>query len=171
MLPIMGLTGWYLFLQILFPAAIGIGGGLIAWAQWRTANQKVLLDLFDRRFRLFQEVRTINRKVVGGGKATSEQGQDMLRLWNESRFLFGPEIAGNIEALFNALFDLEVADKEMVGLQAGPELAAQVHRRREGLATVSRIQIALPDLVAPYMRMDTKAIRSPRQWLKDKLSK
>jgi hypothetical protein len=32
---------------------------VIAWLQWRTAQEKVLLDLFDRRFAVYEELRAI----------------------------------------------------------------------------------------------------------------
>jgi hypothetical protein len=49
----MGLPTWYLILQLLFTLAIGVGGGAIAFAQWRTAQRKVVLDLFERRMKVF----------------------------------------------------------------------------------------------------------------------
>jgi len=84
----MGLPSWYLFLQVLFPAAIGIGGGLIAYAQLRNANQKILLDLFERRFAINQSARELNRRVVGAGKATDQQAREMIALSWEAKFLF-----------------------------------------------------------------------------------
>jgi hypothetical protein len=32
---------------------------LVAYSQWRTANQRVVLDLFDRRLKVFNEIEAI----------------------------------------------------------------------------------------------------------------
>jgi hypothetical protein len=163
----MGLPAWYLFLQILFPAAIGIGGGAIAWAQWRTANQKVVLDLFDRRFRIYNAARVLNRSVIGAGAATTEQMVAMAELAREAKFLFGPEVAAALAEASDAMLQIEVAEKELKGLPVGQVRSATVRKSREGFNAVKRIQMSLPVLFLPYMKMDTKVIRSPREWLGD----
>ena len=151
----MGLPGWYLFLQVLFPAAIGIGGGLIAWAQWRTANQKVVLDLFERRFRLYHAARKLNREVIGAGKSATEQMIEMAELAREAKFLFGPEVASALDRASDVMIEIEVAEKQAKSMPL------------EAFRTLSRIQQALPELFLPYMRLDSKTIRSPRQWFRD----
>jgi hypothetical protein len=158
---------WYLSLQLLLPAAIGIGGGLIAWAPWRTANQKVVLDLFDRRFRLYDAARTLNRQVIAAGKSTTQQMIEMAELAREARFLFGPEISTALNSAADAMIQIEVAEKELTGVPVGPKRTALVNKSGEAFKTVQRIQQVLPDLFLPYMRLDTKAVRSSRQWFYD----
>ncbi len=85
--------------QIISTAIIGTIVAWIAWRQWKTAHEKVKLDLFDRRFAVFMDVREI---VSQGGMRDrlSDQG-----LPNEvvarGRFLFGPEILKQLEELHN----------------------------------------------------------------------
>lgn len=164
----MTLPGWYLFLQILFPAAIGIAGGVIGWAQWRTANQKVALDLFDRRLQLYLAVRDLNRTVIGSGTATFDQAYRMRELQEEARFLFKSEVPDALGSLVEAMFDLEDVEKELTpDLQMGPERTRLVRTRRAALTKVSVIRRQIPKLFLPYMRMHTRAVRSAEEWFRE----
>ena len=47
---------WIIVLQALLTPTIAAVAGLVAFLQWRTAHQKVILDLFDRCLRKFKSV-------------------------------------------------------------------------------------------------------------------
>ncbi len=52
----------------IWTAFIGAIVTFIAFLQWTTARQKVLLDLFDKRFAVYEELReVIGRHLVPGG--------------------------------------------------------------------------------------------------------
>jgi hypothetical protein len=48
-----------------FAALIALFGAGIAYAQSRTAHQRVVLDLFDRRFKVFEETERVISRVRG----------------------------------------------------------------------------------------------------------
>jgi len=37
---------------------VGLAVAIIAWQQWRVAKDKLRLDLFDRRYKVFEATRT-----------------------------------------------------------------------------------------------------------------
>jgi len=39
----------------------------IAFLQWQTAREKVLLDLFDKRFAVYEELRSVMGRHLGSG--------------------------------------------------------------------------------------------------------
>jgi hypothetical protein len=46
--------------QAITTLIIGLFAGYIAWRQWRTSQDRLVLDLFEKRFQVFQELtRTI----------------------------------------------------------------------------------------------------------------
>ena len=161
----MQLPLWYLALQILIPAAVGV----VAWAQWHTASPRVTLDLFDRRLRVFKTVSDLTRQTIGSAKVGPERVREITAIWQESRFLFGPEVADALLSLINAMWDLETSNYELAdgGPDPGPERTAEVKKRRDAITRIESLQMQFPDLFHRYMRMDTKVVRSPRQWLHD----
>jgi hypothetical protein len=59
-----GAPTWIYFLQILVTASIGVLAGVIGVMQWRTAHQKVALDLFDRRMVVYETTWRILRHAI-----------------------------------------------------------------------------------------------------------
>jgi len=42
--------------QLVTTLVLGLIAAYIAWRQWRTAHDRLILDLFERRFQVFQEL-------------------------------------------------------------------------------------------------------------------
>jgi hypothetical protein len=72
--------------------------GDFAYQQWRTAREKVLLDLFDKRFAVYEELRTV---VSGYPQHGIDEDAYARFLTGTSRaqFLFGPEITKFLEEI------------------------------------------------------------------------
>ncbi len=80
---------WYF--QGLLTPGIACVVAYIAWQQWRTNARRVKLDLFDRRFRVFDAT----RKLLGLWYTVGIKDEDYLKFLQETaeaRFLFGAEI-------------------------------------------------------------------------------
>ncbi|TAV48430.1 hypothetical protein ELI02_29985 (plasmid) [Rhizobium leguminosarum] len=94
--------------QLITTMVIGVIAALIAWRQWRTARDKIKLDLFDRRFAVFMDV----RKLCSEATQVREFSDPSLRneLVARSRFLFGPEIHAQISKLYDLCVRVEMND-------------------------------------------------------------
>ena len=72
----------------------------IGYLQWRPAQQKAVLDLFDRRFKVYETVKncvdrvTINSALFGG-----ELEKEFLKAVNEAYFLFDDDVHNYLETL------------------------------------------------------------------------
>jgi hypothetical protein len=64
----------------LLGAGIGLLGAVIAFFQWRTAHQKVVLDLFDRRFGIFEETSTLISHIHMTGDVTDVDFKQLYRI-------------------------------------------------------------------------------------------
>ena len=50
--------------QLVTTLVLGLIAAYIAWRQWRTSHDRLILDLFERRFQVFQELtRTVSAAV------------------------------------------------------------------------------------------------------------
>jgi len=89
-----------IFRALLTPV-IAIVATYIALQQWKTNKQKLDLDRYDRRLRVYEEVKKILSIIVRDAKASSD---DLLRFRtsvSEADFLFGPKIPQYIDEIYN----------------------------------------------------------------------
>src|SRR5260370_19959215 len=63
---------WIQYSQALAAPAIALLAIVIAILQWRTAHQKVVLDLFERRMKVYSEIRAVIASIVSSGKLPNE---------------------------------------------------------------------------------------------------
>jgi hypothetical protein len=71
-------------------SAVGVTG-YFARRQWRTAKDKLLLDLFDKRFAVYDELRAVVGRQMGGGPDPNALF-DFTQAASRANFLFGSEI-------------------------------------------------------------------------------
>jgi hypothetical protein len=89
-LRVLPLMFWYL--QGGLTLVIAIIAVMISWRQHKTNAGKVKLDLFDRRFRVFDAVRKLIGVVLRNGGAPPEELQEFYLETLEADFLFGTDI-------------------------------------------------------------------------------
>lgn len=72
----------------------------IAWQQWQTNRQKLNLDRYDRRLRVYEEVRKILSIILASTQPTTEDLLKFRTSVSEADFLFGPEIPAYIDEIY-----------------------------------------------------------------------
>ena len=127
-------------LQALATPAIAFLAVAIGIMQWWTARQKLVLDLFDKRFEVFLDVRKVVSEAVQVGKL--EPPGIMNEIIARGRFLFGDDI-------HDALVELHrLAGKLESGL---PEASFEIGNHFDAI---------LP-LFDRYLKMTQRAPRLP----------
>lgn len=79
---------------------IAIVATYVAWQQWQTNRQKLILDRYDRRLRVYEEVRKILSIILRDTKASNEDLIKFRTAVSEADFLFGPEIPEYIDEIY-----------------------------------------------------------------------
>ena len=79
---------------------IAIIATYIAWQQWKTNRQKLNLDRYERRLRVYEEVRKILSIIVRDANASTEDLLKFRTSVSEADFLFGPEIPKYIDEIY-----------------------------------------------------------------------
>ena len=64
---------WTQVLSALLVPTIALFACYIAWRQWRTAQNKLKLDLFEKRFAVYDTARNLFDSVVTSGKAEDKE--------------------------------------------------------------------------------------------------
>lgn len=88
------------FSKAMLTPMIGVVTLYIAWRQWKINEQKLNLDLYDRRLKVYEEVKQILSIILRDAKASYEDLLKFYRATSEADFLFGPEIPAYIEEIY-----------------------------------------------------------------------
>ncbi|QKK28598.1 hypothetical protein FE844_002965 [Rhizobium indicum] len=162
---------WILVLQALLTPAIAVAVGVIAFMQWRTAHQKVVLDLFDRRLAIVNEVNaTISYALSENGNLVSINAA--MRLYDceaKSLFLFGSAVVGVIEEIRQ---DILLYHRRKAELERGGGSAAEGRERHDSTGQafflIGKDQERFIEVVLPFMRMHSKAFPTPVEWFTER---
>jgi hypothetical protein len=133
-------------------AGVAVG---IAYAQWRTAHQRLILDLFDRRSKVYADIEGALHDLTN---ELFNEGDFRLKAWGrlgraerDARFLFGDEVS-------DRLATLKGPAKVLIGVIADPE-GDLTPAAEERVETFLRMEIV--PLFAPYMLLNQ---RMPGFW-------
>ncbi len=88
------------FSKTMLTPVIAVIAVYIAWQQKKINEQKLNLDLYDRRLRIYEEVRKILSIIIRDAKASYD---DLLKFYSaasEADFLFDPEITKYIDEIY-----------------------------------------------------------------------
>lgn len=154
---------WIQTLQALATPTIALGVGTIAFLQWRTAHQKTVMDLFDRRFQAYEDLMNVAAAFIRKRKLDANERSQLNHVFRRSAFLFGEDAFGRINDFFTAvdgseyMQNFEPVDDEIT---AGLAVENRVRMR----AVYDFVKDA-PIFLEPYMRMKQKQISTPSEWL------
>src|SRR4051812_12439757 len=106
---------WIQVLQALGTLAVALLAIVIGVMQWRTAHQRAVLDLFDKRWTVLTDLRAAVGQIVREAKVTPES--ESMRLYATARdqaaFLFGPKVTDYLESINKAMGRLYVAEQRL----------------------------------------------------------
>ena len=87
-------------LKALLTPLIAIVATYIAWQQWKTNRQKLNLERYDRRLRVYEEVKKILSIIMRDAKASTDDLLKFRTSVSEADFLFGQDIPEYIDEIY-----------------------------------------------------------------------
>ncbi len=106
------IASWLQVLQGLLTPVIGLTALYIAWQQWKGNKFKLVLDRYERRLRVYQNVVALLLLVQRDFKPEIGDLQKFRSDTAEADFLFEPEISAYLDELFERGWKLCCANKE-----------------------------------------------------------
>jgi hypothetical protein len=126
---------------------------VVAFLQWRTAQQKAVLDLFDRRRAIYEIVRTAVATMVGNSNAFDQAREiEFMQAMENAYFFFGDDVVAYLGRLWTAMGVVRDADKEMKERTVLASLEATIEQRRKALNQIGNFHSEGKPLFAKYMR-------------------
>jgi len=143
--------------QWIVAAATALFVATVGFFQWRTAQQKAVLDLFDRRYEIYSVVRKAVGQVVTQSQGFDQKREiEFLAAKERAYFFFGDDLVSYLERLWIAIVDVTSADAEMGGA-SGADLKKIIERRRKAFNQVEDFYKTGQPLFGRYMRFEQTA--------------
>jgi len=133
----------------------------IQYAQWRTANQKVVIDLFDRRLRVFTALRDAIGEISRSGEAEHVSMNAYTLAQVDAEFLFGPEVNDYLEKIAREIASLHV---HRLIPDAAPNYSEIVERKYATFNRVTDFYKTAPTIFSPYIGLTQKNTPFWRPW-------
>lgn len=146
---------WTAYITAFTVPVLAAAAATIAYRQWRTAQNKLKLDLFDKRMLVYQAARETLGFIATRGSINHEQQIKYLAGIQSSRWLFGPEIHKYLhETLWHKIVDLELHNKLSARDNGNSEERTKhIHREAETLKWLMNQYSALDDMCSKYMSL------------------
>lgn len=123
----------------------------IAERNWKTSNEKIVLDLFDKRLTIFEEIRGIVGEACRSGTAPDDLFFRYGRAIDRVPYFFGQDVQSYLEKIRLHLINLNLATTMMQDI-AGPERSAWVKKRGDEFMAIAKFYEEAPRLFGPYMK-------------------
>lgn len=155
-------VNWWLETYKLLPAfIIGLCVACVAFMQWRTAHAKVMVDLFEKRLEVYEDVRKalMLSNTDDGSHSQRREGQKLLfRARVHANFLYSEEIANIVIAILKCV-STQLTHERRLGSHGLTE--DQRERFSQELMEASflqdKLQRQFEDACIPYLRIDLKS--------------
>jgi hypothetical protein len=105
----------------------------VSWNQWRIARDRLRLDLFDKRYKVFDGARSMIGHVVTAGRLPMEVLHEYWAATTDRRFLFGDDVVAYLDDM----------DKHVAGYQTYSEAS---RRTRDPVERKKAIDIEYSEL-------------------------
>jgi hypothetical protein len=123
---------WTTYLAALLTPTIAVFGATIAYRQWRIAQNKLKLDLFERRLVIYEAARGYISSVMTSGKTSQIKEMEFLSGTRGAKWLFDDEIVNYLnKVLWHKICALGCVQSELEGMPAGEEHTKKIHAQAE----------------------------------------
>ena len=116
--------------KALLTPLVAIVAAYIAWQQWSTNRRKLKLDLFDRRYTVYEKIGEFIGSILTSGRVQEGKELQLMVDTKTTKFLFGEEISQFVSDVYRQAVHLHALDAELEGL-TGETRIANVKTQRE----------------------------------------
>lgn len=146
---------WTQYLSALLTPVVAGFGIYIAWRQAQTARRKLKLELFAKRFAVYEAARALVFQVfIKGGVSSEAMGAYMLGT-SEARWLLDESVNTYLrKSLLRKAVDLQDLSADLEGLPVGAERSQKVRARDEIKDWFKQQDDVLIAFFSPYLRLE-----------------
>jgi hypothetical protein len=145
---------WTTYLSALLVPTVAVLGSVIAYRQWRTAQNKLKLDLFEMRFSIYEASRDLLASILTSGQAKDEELFKYLAATREAKWLLNAEVAQFLDkVLYHKVIDLQTLRAELEGMPVGEERSKNVRKQAEIKKWLIGQYEVLDEKLSPFLKL------------------
>jgi hypothetical protein len=138
--------------------AVAVSQAEIAEKNWQVGRDKVMLDLFDRRMAVYDDVRNIMTEIMQHGTVRrTTLMYEFARAVDRIDILFGPEVSEYIAALRKEIAIHHSAEVAMERPRNEDARQAAIERQFQSFENLMKFFDEFPALIKGYVAMHQKA--------------
>jgi hypothetical protein len=130
---------------------VGLSVAFIAWHQWRVARSKLRLDLFDRRYKVFEATRKFLGSILRDARFEDSQLFEFYAGTSDTEFLFGSEVVDYLTEIRKRALDMRLHQKLCEPLPVGKERSCHVQAEHDQLVWLGNQLTAMSKTFRPYL--------------------
>jgi hypothetical protein len=129
----------------------------IAERNWRTAADRIKLDLFDRRMKVYDDLLQVVSEITSkpNGVVTSDIERNFNEASHRATLLFGPEVQAYLRHISGEIQRSRWMDQKLPYNRPGDDKLRR--NRAEALGNIVHFHSKFPWLIAPYVQMHQKS--------------
>ena len=130
---------------------VGIAVAVIAYQQWMLARHKFRLDLFDRRYKIYEATAKFISIIFARANFTDEDLWDFCNGTRDSVFLYPKAIKDYLDEVKGRALDMRSFAIQLQDLPVGKERSDLVDRNHGEMVWLTDQMAALPERFSPYL--------------------
>ena len=134
-----------------FTLVLGVSVAIVAWLQWWVALNKLRLDLFDRRYKVYDATRNFLGAIIREAKFTNSELFEFYARTSDAEFLFGADVTEHLEKIRKRAVHLQTAQKIYDPLPVGEERSKHVQAAHDDLLWLTDQITSISKTFAPYL--------------------
>lgn len=151
------MCSWVQYLQALTTPAIAFLVAVIGILQWRTAHQRAVLDLFDRRMNAYEGIRKALLSTLTSGQTDAATVNEFSRAISRVPFMFGDDVVRYLDDLKKALSIHHTLSDQLIENAPAHERDKYIKTKGDALLRISNLFDDFAVLIKPYVKMHQKA--------------
>lgn len=147
-------TNLVVFSSALLLPIVAALGSIIAYRQWRIAQNKLKLDLFEKRFAIYEAATSLLNSIITSGKVTEKDVSQFLIISRQAKWLLSDKVSDYLyKQLYEKVIDLQTLDCELEGLAAGEVRTMNVQHQGEIKKWLLTQYDVLDNYFAPFLNL------------------
>lgn len=140
-----------IILQFILTFIVGLIAAYIAWLQWKLAHNKLRLDLFDRRYKVYDATRRFLIAIDSEADFSNTQLFNFTAETSDAIFLFNSDVIDYLELIKNRSIEMRLKEKNSISMQDGNERSRLIEENAELLLWLSEEIKNMKSVFSPYL--------------------
>jgi hypothetical protein len=130
---------------------IGCAVAYVAWQQWQVARHRLRLDLFDRRYKVYDATRKFLSIILREARFEDSQLFEFYAGTSDAEFLFDSHVVKYLEQVRKRAVDLCTHQKIYEHMPVGDERSRHVQAEHDDLLWLTDQLTAMTKVFSPYL--------------------